>query len=149
MALSYNLGYQESITVHPTRRQIFAGKPYSTFPNIWEWVLYPYLCVFVLVFVHVPMSLCLCDIFLVLDQNTLRPLLQSILVFVCLMEQERGEGGAAPHIFKHRFHIFSFIEGGRNYSLCLSPSFHFSRVALKWWQTKDNEAAMLVPHVVN
>ena len=93
--------------------------------------LYPYLCVFVLVFVQVPMSLCFCDIFLVLVQNTLLPLLQSILVFVCLMEQERGEGGAAPHIFKHHFHIFSFIEGGRNYSLCLSPSFHFSRVALK------------------
>ena len=34
MALSYNLGYQESISVHSTRRQIFAGKPYSTFPNI-------------------------------------------------------------------------------------------------------------------
>ena len=81
------------------------------------------MCVFVLVFVHVPMSLCLCDIFLVLDQNTLLPLLQSILVFVCLMEQERGEGGAAPHIFKHHFHIFSFIEGGINYLLCLSPSF--------------------------
>ena len=31
MALSYNLGYQESISMHPTRRQIFAGKPYSTF----------------------------------------------------------------------------------------------------------------------
>ena len=28
MALSYNLAYQESISVHPTRRQIFAGKPY-------------------------------------------------------------------------------------------------------------------------
>ena len=40
MALSYNLGYQESISVHPTRLQIFAGKPYSTFPNIWEWVIY-------------------------------------------------------------------------------------------------------------
>ena len=40
MALSYNLGYQESISVHPTRRQIFAGKPYSTFPNIWEWLIY-------------------------------------------------------------------------------------------------------------
>ena len=39
MALSYNLGYQESISVHPTRRQIFAGKPYSTFANIWEWVI--------------------------------------------------------------------------------------------------------------
>ena len=39
MALSYNLGYQESILVHPTRRQIFAGKPYSTFPNIWQWVI--------------------------------------------------------------------------------------------------------------
>ena len=36
MALSYNLGYHESISVHPTRRQIFAGKPYSTFPNIWQ-----------------------------------------------------------------------------------------------------------------
>ena len=42
MALSYNLGYQDSILVHPTRRQIFAGKPYSTFPNIWEWVI----CIF-------------------------------------------------------------------------------------------------------
>ena len=40
MALSYNLGYQESISVHPTRPQIFAGKPYSTFPNIWEWLIY-------------------------------------------------------------------------------------------------------------
>ena len=40
MALSYNLGNQESISVHPTRRQIFAGKPYSTFPNIWEWLIY-------------------------------------------------------------------------------------------------------------
>ena len=39
MALSYNLGYQESISVHPTRRQNFAGKPYSNFPNIWEWLL--------------------------------------------------------------------------------------------------------------
>ena len=33
MALSYNLGYQESISVHPTRRQISAGKPDSTFPQ--------------------------------------------------------------------------------------------------------------------
>ena len=41
MALSYNLGYQESISVHPTRRQIFAGKPYLTFPNIWEWLVSP------------------------------------------------------------------------------------------------------------
>ena len=40
MALSYDLGYQESISVHPTRRQIFAGKPYSTFLNIWEWLMY-------------------------------------------------------------------------------------------------------------
>ena len=40
MALSYNLGYQESISVHPTRRQNFAGKPYSIFPNIWEWLIY-------------------------------------------------------------------------------------------------------------
>ena len=39
MALSYNLGYQESISVHLTRRQIFAGKPYLTFPNIWEWLI--------------------------------------------------------------------------------------------------------------
>ena len=39
MALSYNLGYQESISVHPTRRQIFAGKSDSTFWNIWEWVI--------------------------------------------------------------------------------------------------------------
>ena len=29
----------ESISVHLTRRQIFAGKPYSTFPNIWEWLI--------------------------------------------------------------------------------------------------------------
>ena len=39
MALSYNLGYRESISVHPTRRQNFAGKVYSNFPNIWEWVI--------------------------------------------------------------------------------------------------------------
>ena len=39
MALSYNFGYQESISEHPTRRQIFAGKPDSTFPNIWEWLI--------------------------------------------------------------------------------------------------------------
>ena len=39
MALSYNLGYQESISVHPTRRQNFAGKPYLNFPNIWEWLI--------------------------------------------------------------------------------------------------------------
>ena len=57
------------------------------------------------------MSLCLCEIFLVLDQNTLRPLLQSILVFVCLMEQERGEGGAAPHIFKHHSQYFLPLKG--------------------------------------
>ena len=43
MALSYNLGYQEIISVHPTRRQIFAGKPYSNFPNIWEWLIYIYI----------------------------------------------------------------------------------------------------------
>ena len=40
MALSYNLGYQESISVHPTRRHIFAGKSDSTFLNIWQWVIY-------------------------------------------------------------------------------------------------------------
>ena len=39
MALSFNLGYQESISVHPTRRQNFAGKVYSNFPNIWQWVI--------------------------------------------------------------------------------------------------------------
>ena len=43
MALSYNLGYQESISVHPTRRQIFAGKSDSTFWNIWEWVILLYI----------------------------------------------------------------------------------------------------------
>ena len=32
MALSYNLGYQESISVHPTSRQL-------VFPNIWEWLI--------------------------------------------------------------------------------------------------------------
>ena len=42
MALSYNLGYQESISVHPSRRQNFAGKVYSIFPIIWEWVLSNY-----------------------------------------------------------------------------------------------------------
>ena len=46
MALSYNLGYQESISVHPTRRQNFAGKPYSNFPNIWEWLLYALTMIF-------------------------------------------------------------------------------------------------------
>ena len=40
MALSYNLAYQEIISVHPTRRQIFAGKTDSTFWNIWQWVVY-------------------------------------------------------------------------------------------------------------
>ena len=40
MTLSYNSAYQEIILAHPTRRQIFAGKPYSTFPNIWEWLIY-------------------------------------------------------------------------------------------------------------
>ena len=39
IALSYNLAYQEIISVHPRRRQIFAGKPHSTFWNIWEWVI--------------------------------------------------------------------------------------------------------------
>ena len=39
MALSYNLGYQEIISVHPTSGQIFAGNPDSTFPNIWQWVI--------------------------------------------------------------------------------------------------------------
>ena len=39
MTLSYNFAHQEIILVHPTRRRIFAGKPYSTFWNIWEWVI--------------------------------------------------------------------------------------------------------------
>ena len=39
MALSYNLGYQESISVHPTRRQNFAGKVDSSFPKIRHWVI--------------------------------------------------------------------------------------------------------------
>ena len=42
MALSFNLGYQESISVHPTRRQNFAGKVYSNFPNIWEWLVWKF-----------------------------------------------------------------------------------------------------------
>ena len=42
MALSFNLGYQESISVHPTRRQNFAGKVYSNFPNIWQWLIPEY-----------------------------------------------------------------------------------------------------------
>ena len=46
MALNYNLGYQVSISVHPTGRQIFAGKPYSTFPNIWHPLIYQ-LCIVV------------------------------------------------------------------------------------------------------
>ena len=33
------LVYQEIISVHPTRRQIFAGKTDLTFPNIWQWVI--------------------------------------------------------------------------------------------------------------
>ena len=40
MALSYNLAYQEIILVHPTKRQIFAGKTDSTFWNIWQWVIH-------------------------------------------------------------------------------------------------------------
>ena len=40
MALSCNLAYQEIISMHPTRRQIFAGKSDSTFWNIWQWVIF-------------------------------------------------------------------------------------------------------------
>ena len=36
-----NLIYLETILVHPTRRQNFAGKLDSTFHNIWDLVLYP------------------------------------------------------------------------------------------------------------
>ena len=36
MTLRYYLAYQEIILVHPTRRQFFAGQPYSTFWNIWD-----------------------------------------------------------------------------------------------------------------
>ena len=45
MALSYKLGYQESISVHPTRRQTFAGKPYLTFLNIWDRVVSTNHCI--------------------------------------------------------------------------------------------------------
>ena len=47
MVLSYNLAYQEINSVHPTRRQILAGKPYSTFWNIWEWVIYRHICLMI------------------------------------------------------------------------------------------------------
>ena len=39
MTLSYHLGYLETILVHPTRRQSFAGKLDSTFYNIWDLVI--------------------------------------------------------------------------------------------------------------
>ena len=40
MALLLYLAYQEIISVHPTRRPIFAGKPYSTFWNIRDLLMY-------------------------------------------------------------------------------------------------------------
>ena len=40
MTLSYKLAYQETILVHPTRRQIFAGKPDSAVYNIWDLLIY-------------------------------------------------------------------------------------------------------------
>ena len=42
MTLSYHLGYLETILVHPTRRQSFAGKSDSTFYNIWDLVVIGY-----------------------------------------------------------------------------------------------------------
>ena len=39
-ASAVNYSYQEAILVHPTRRQIFAGKPDSTFHNIWDLLIY-------------------------------------------------------------------------------------------------------------
>ena len=43
MTLSYHLGCVETIFVHPTRRQNYAGKLHSTFYNIWDlvnaWIL--------------------------------------------------------------------------------------------------------------
>ena len=39
MTLSYHLGYLETILVHPTRRQSFAGKTDSTFYNIRDLVI--------------------------------------------------------------------------------------------------------------
>ena len=44
MTLSYKLAYQEIILVRPTRRQMFAGKPYSTFWNILDLIVYSPLC---------------------------------------------------------------------------------------------------------
>ena len=71
MALSYNLGYQESISVHPTRRQNFAGKPYSNFPNIWEWLLYTVVNVYlsvllVIIIIMLKVSLTICLVIFIL-----------------------------------------------------------------------------------
>ena len=40
MTLTYHLSYLETILVHPTRRQSFAGKLHSTFRNIWAFVVF-------------------------------------------------------------------------------------------------------------
>ena len=42
MTLTYNLAYQETILGHPEGRQIFAGKPYPTFYNIWDLLLWKF-----------------------------------------------------------------------------------------------------------
>ena len=39
-ASAVNFSYQETILVHPTRRQIFAGKPDSAVYNIWDLLIY-------------------------------------------------------------------------------------------------------------
>ena len=49
ITLSYNLAYQETILVHPTRRHIFARKTDSTFYKIWdllisEWRISEIIC---------------------------------------------------------------------------------------------------------
>ena len=43
MTLSYHLGYLETILVHLTRRQGFAGKTDLTFFNIWDLVMFFHL----------------------------------------------------------------------------------------------------------
>ena len=40
MTLSYNLAYQETILVHPTRHQIFAGKPCNASGGLVSWFVF-------------------------------------------------------------------------------------------------------------
>ena len=44
-ALSVNLSYLETILVHPTRRQSFAGKLHSTLRNIWDFVIFNHVLI--------------------------------------------------------------------------------------------------------